>query len=176
MRRIASHHRDLQHCSALAWFGICADRDRFRLRSHETTGAPAPRTRYPQLPAKNVPDYLKNSIFERVYVADTNPMPVSGYALIANLPGTGDTRVANPVREWMIKEMEKRGFGSRQLGYGDMTPESILNDPGHRFAIARVDGFVPAGGARGTASTFRSPACRRITRAALQAATSTAPS
>src|SRR5688572_27206888 len=95
--------------------------------------------RFPSLPPKNVPGYLKGTITERVDVANTGPFPVSGYGLVANLWGTGDSKASNATREHMIRMMEKRGFGSRQLGYDQITPERVLSDP--RFAIVRVDGL-----------------------------------
>jgi hypothetical protein len=99
--------------------------------------------RYTSLPAKKLPAYLQGTILERVDLMYTEPMPVSGYGLIANLYGTGDTRAPNAVRDYMIREMQRRGFGSRQLGFEHLTPENVLRDPS--FAIVRVDGWVPAG-------------------------------
>jgi hypothetical protein len=151
MRRAASHHRAVHRCRCacailalllLFTIGGCNS-------PKKKAPPPAPASRYQALKAKVVPDYLKGSIFERVYVGDTNPRPVSSFGLVANLRGTGDTRTSNIVREWMIKQMEKHGFGSRQLGYGDVTPEGVLNDARKRFAIVRVDGFIPAGARRG---------------------------
>lgn len=108
---------------------------------------PPPGSRYPVLPPKEVPEYLKGSILQAVDVVAINPMPVSTYGLVADLNGTGDTRCSNIVREWMIKQMERRGFGSRMLGYGQVTPERVLSDPA--FAIVRVDGYIPPGARRG---------------------------
>lgn len=100
-------------------------------------------SRYPQLPPKQLPEFLKGTILERVDVEQVQPLAVSNYALVANLNGTGDSRCGNAVREYMIRIMTKRGFGSPQLGYGSVTPEKVLTDP--RFAIVRVDGLIPPG-------------------------------
>jgi hypothetical protein len=44
----------------------------------------------------------------------------------------------------MVKEMVKRGFGSKlREQYSEMRPEVMLRDP--RFAIVRVDAFIPPG-------------------------------
>src|SRR5688572_22682870 len=59
--------------------------------------------RFPSLPPKDVPDYLKGTIIERVDVFNTGPKPVSGYGLVANLWGTGDAKASNATREYMIR-------------------------------------------------------------------------
>ncbi len=115
--------------------------------SNKKKAPPPVASKYQQLPPKELPDFLKGTILERVDVANTGQFAVSGYGLVANLNGTGDTRCSNPVREYMLKLMTKRGFGSRQMGYGSQTPERVLDDP--RFAIIRVDGLIPPGARRG---------------------------
>jgi hypothetical protein len=106
---------------------------------------PPPQLR-PTLPKKEVADFLKGTIWEYVDLANAEPMRVSGFGLVVNLDGTGDTRAPNSVRDYMIKQMQKHGFGSSvQAGFERMGPEQVLNDPGHRVAIVRVDGFIPPG-------------------------------
>jgi hypothetical protein len=100
-------------------------------------------SRYQPLPPRQVPDYLKDTILERCELQNTLPFPVSGFGLVANLRGTGDSFAGTAVREYIRTEMIKRGFGSRQMGFENMQPEDILKDP--RFAIVRVDGFIPPG-------------------------------
>lgn len=104
-------------------------------------------SRYQTLPPKQLPDFLKGTIMERVDVANVGPYPVSGFGLVARLLGTGDTRAPNAVREYMINIMQKRGFGSRMLGYEGMTPDGVLSSPA--FAIVRVDALIPPGARRG---------------------------
>jgi len=99
--------------------------------------------RFPALTPKEVPEFLKGTITERVYIANTGPKPVSGYGLVANLWGTGDSKASNAVREYMIRTMEKRGFGSKVMNLEEITPERVLRDP--RFAIVRVEGLIPPG-------------------------------
>jgi flagellar basal body P-ring protein FlgI len=103
-------------------------------------------TAAPVIPGKEVAEELKGTIWEQVDVAGTEPLRVSGFGLVVNLSGTGDTRAPNPVREYMIKQMQKHGFGNLNLpGFGGMGPERVLNDPLNRTAIVRVDGFIPPG-------------------------------
>lgn len=109
---------------------------------------PKPVQRYEALPPKQVPAVFKDSILELVDLAGTDPFPVSSYALVANLRGTGDSYAPTNVREFIIKEMLKKGFGSKlHPELEPLTPERVLRDP--RFAIVRVDAFLPPGMRRG---------------------------
>jgi len=125
------------------------------LACNRTRKPSAPVTRYPTLPAKQVPEYLRGSIFERVDLVDTDPLVVSGYGLVVNLHDTGDNaQVPTAVREYMIREMVKRGFGSKlQPGFEHLTPEGVLRDP--RTAIVRVDAIVPPGARKGDSIDVR---------------------
>lgn len=102
--------------------------------------------RYPALPQKKVPPYMRDTIFEFTDLAAIEPFPVSGYGLVANLRGTGGSRAPTPVRTYMIKEMQRHGFGG--LVSGLATPEDVLNNKS--FAIVRVNGFIPPGARAGS--------------------------
>lgn len=110
---------------------------------------PAPVTRYQSLPPKDVPAFMRGTVFERSDVIDLDPLVVSGFGLVVNLDNTGDnTQVPTPVREYMIREMVKRGFGSKLMpGFERTMPEDVLRDP--RTAIVRVDALVMPGARRG---------------------------
>jgi hypothetical protein len=100
----------------------------------------------PIIPPKEVSEELRGTVWEHIDVAGTEPLRVSGFGLVVNLSGTGDTRAPNQVREYMIKQMQKHGFGNLNLpGFGNLGPDKVLNDPLNRTAIVRVDGFVPPG-------------------------------
>ncbi|HMO26999.1 MAG TPA: flagellar basal body P-ring protein FlgI, partial [Tepidisphaeraceae bacterium] len=104
--------------------------------------------RYTALPAREVPDYLRGTILQIADLAETQPKLISGFGLVVNLEGTGDSAAPNPVREYMLKQMTKHGFGSTNLpGYERLSPDRVLRDP--RTTIVRVDGFVPPGARRG---------------------------
>ncbi|MGN6504099.1 MAG: flagellar basal body P-ring protein FlgI [Tepidisphaeraceae bacterium] len=105
---------------------------------------------YADLGQKSVSDFLRGTIMEQVDLANAGPLRVSGYGLVVNLDGTGDTRAPNPVREYMTKQMQKHGFGSSvQKGFERIDPERVLNDKNHRTAIVRVDAFIPPGAHKG---------------------------
>src|SRR5689334_13029274 len=94
--------------------------------------------------AKKVPEFMRGTIFERVDLENTEPYPVSTYGLVVNLPNTGDSTAPTAVREYMIKEMAKRGLGSRVLPGGELyAPERVLHDK--RVAIVQVTGLLPPG-------------------------------
>src|SRR5690242_13880190 len=63
-----------------------------------------PVTRYTQLPAKKVPPYLKDTIYERTQMMRNEGFAVSGYGLVAGLDGTGESTAPTAVREYIIKE------------------------------------------------------------------------
>lgn len=106
-----------------------------------------PVSRYPQLPRKKVPVYLKDTILERTDLAGTDSFVVSGFGLVVNLRDTGDTTAPTAVRDFIVKEMTKRGMGMRASGLENMSPEQMLND--RRVAIVRVDAAIPPGARKG---------------------------
>lgn len=104
--------------------------------------------RYSAIPPREVPEYLRGTILQIADLAETQPKLMSGFGLVVNLEGTGDSAAPNPVREYMLKEMTKRGFGSSNLpGYERLSPDRVLRDP--RTTIVRVDGFIPPGARKG---------------------------
>src|SRR3982750_904968 len=102
----ARHRRPLWR--TLAVLGLAA------LAGCSERKAPKPVVRYATLPAKQVPGFLTNTIFERVDLVDAQPMPLSGYGVVARLKGTGDNKVLpTTVRNYIIKEMVRKGIGSK---------------------------------------------------------------
>lgn len=102
--------------------------------------------RYPTLPKKQVPAYLRDTILEYTDLSGVDPTPVSGYGLVANLNGTGGSRAPTAVRDYIIKEMSRHGFGSVVTGLA--APEDVLANKS--FAIVRIDGYIPPGARAGT--------------------------
>jgi hypothetical protein len=105
-------------------------------------------TRYERLEAKQMPVYLRGTVLEQADLYGTEPFHISGFGLVVNLRESGDSTAPMAVREYMIRQMVKHGFGSRLVpGYERRQPEEVLRDP--RVAIVRVDGFVPPGAREG---------------------------
>jgi len=104
-----------------------------------------PVSRYQPLPErKDVPAFLKDTIWERTELTNTETYLVSSFGLVANLDGTGNSDAPIAVREYIIKELQRHRFGDERMpGFEDITPEQVLRDP--RFAIVRVDGLLPPG-------------------------------
>jgi hypothetical protein len=117
-------------------------------KARTTTDVPKVEPRYQALTPKAVPDWLKGSIYEQCDVI-AEPLRISNYGLVVNLRGTGDAEnVPNAVRDYMLREMIKRGFGSAsQPGFENIAPEAVIRDP--RVSIVRVDGFIPPGAFKG---------------------------
>lgn len=106
-----------------------------------------PVSRYPQLPLRPVPEYLKGTILEQVDLANTEPFFVNGYGLVGRLNGTGDSTAPQAVRQYMLKEATRHGFGSPLIPeFRGQDPQEILNDP--HYAIVRVDASIPPGARR----------------------------
>ena len=49
-------------------------------------------------PRKNLPPYLKGSVYELVELANSEPLTISSYGLVGQLRGTGDTKAPPAVR------------------------------------------------------------------------------
>lgn len=99
-------------------------------------------------PLANLPDVFKNTVLEKAETQNLGPLRASNYSLVVNLDDTGDSTAPTPVRDYIIKEMAKRGFGSPNTpGMEALTPEKVLADK--RVAIVRVDGYIPVGARKG---------------------------
>jgi hypothetical protein len=106
---------------------------------------PAPtEPRYQSLPLPQVPNFMKETLFERVRFLDLQPMSVYGYSLVVNLHDTGDSRSPGFVRDYIVKQMLLRGFDSYVMGkYKNVSPDQMLRDK--RVAIVTVEGHIPVG-------------------------------
>lgn len=104
-----------------------------------------PPQKYTVIEPRPVPEWLKGSIMEQVDLTATEPFRVSNFGLVVLKKPTGDaSNIPASVREYMIREMTKRRFGSKnQPGFENLSPETVLRDP--RVAVVRVDCFIPPG-------------------------------
>lgn len=102
-------------------------------------------SKYAPLPKREVPPWLVGSIYEQVDLTTTESYRVNNFGLVVLKNPTGDAQnVPNLVREYMVREMLKRGFGSKNVpGYENATPDLVMRDP--HYAIVRVDAFIPPG-------------------------------
>ena len=127
--------------------------------------------RYAALPPKQVPAFLHDTIMERTDLIDTEPKLISGFGVVAHLHNTADnTLVPQTVRGYIIREMVKRGFGSKlQAGFEDMQPEEMLRSPCVSTVTFRL------GRARASDLISRFRRCRAPTQRAWRAACSIEP-
>lgn len=102
---------------------------------------------YKELPPKNVPAMFKDTILARCDLTNDDAFQVSGYGVVVNLNGTGDSKAPNAVRQYIIEEMFKHRVGSPSTEIKTPSPEAMLRDP--RVAIVEVDGFLPPGVRKG---------------------------
>ncbi len=108
-------------------------------RKKPSDGKPTVKMVYDTLPpAANLPDFMKGTLHELAVTIDTDAQIVSGYGLVAGLRNTGDSDVPMIIREYILRDMMKRGIPKA---------ESILNDK--RVAIVQVEGIMPPGIRRG---------------------------
>ena len=63
--------------------------------------------RYKTENMRDVPPYMKGSVYEITNLANVDPSQASGYGLVGRLRATGDTTAPTSVRQWMVKEMVK---------------------------------------------------------------------
>ncbi len=110
-----------------------------------TEEAPKTKPAYTTLDERQVPPYLVDSIYQYTDMSGTEPFPVSGYGLVANLRGTGGCRAPTAVRDYMVKELARpHGYD----GAAFQSPDKILDSKD--FAIVQVEGYLPPGARAGT--------------------------
>ena len=102
--------------------------------------------KYSALPPRDVPAYMTDTVMQYTDMTGTEPFPVSGYGLVANLHGTGGSKVPTPVRDAIAKDLMRNRFG--ELGSGRAGPDTILDD--RNFSIVQVDAAIPPGARCGT--------------------------
>jgi len=122
---------------------------------------PAPKEPlYPNLPLQQVPRFMRGTLYEQVRFTGLEELPVYGYGLVVNLDYTGDSRAPTAVRDYIVKQMILRGFGSSVMGtYQNLSPEEMLRDK--RVAIVVVEGRIPVGARMGQSFDVRVRAMER---------------
>ena len=107
-----------------------------------------PPSRYETRPPKEVPAFMKGTIYELADIEERQPYLVSGFGLVVGLDGTGNNnRTPLAVRQYMLDEMLRHGFGSDNRGLQHLRPETVLRSG--QAAIVEVYGFIPPGARAG---------------------------
>src|SRR4051812_36284137 len=91
---------------------------------------PAP-PRYSTLPPRVVPAFMKDTIWERIELMNTEPLNVNNFGVVVLEQPTGDAQNAPlAVKDYVIREMVKKGVGSKNGNTlaERMTPSEMLKD------------------------------------------------
>lgn len=114
----------------------------------ETPTKPKPPS-YAWIGKRDVPPFMAGTIYQVTNLQNDQPFLVSGWGLVVNLDGTGGSRqLSNNVKEFMVKEMARKGFGSKLTpGFENVQPEQVLLD--RNAAIVAVYGWLPPAARKG---------------------------
>ena len=96
-----------------------------------------------------VPNMLRGTVKQHVallgytkeYRDEYQPFIGAGYGLVVNLDGTGSQDIPPQVRAHMIADLAKRGVGESSRGWGNLTPEALLDSMD--TAVVIVEGIIP---------------------------------
>lgn len=102
----------------------------------------------PPPPAIHGPEYLHGTIGSFTQPRGFMPIPVGGYGVVVNLPGTGSADVPSFLRNQIENRMRRYGFGNPARGGGGLNPRDVLASP--QTAIVEVRGLIPPAAVRGS--------------------------
>jgi flagellar basal body P-ring protein FlgI len=103
---------------------------------------PAPE-RIQRVSRADIPRIMRGTVGSEVVIDGFTPVLVRGYGLVVGLDGTGCTTLPPDLREYMTREMERRGVGSTRSGMGDLSPDRML--AAADTAVVIVEGLIPPG-------------------------------
>lgn len=96
----------------------------------------------------DVDPIMRGTVASETLVTGFSPTVVRGYGLVVGLKGTGSRLMPAEVRAQMLQEMARRGVGNAAMGFGDTTPEKMLNSDD--VAVVIVEGVIPPGAPKDT--------------------------
>jgi hypothetical protein len=96
-----------------------------------------------------VPNMLRGTVkhhvalmgYDSTYSDTFEPSVASGYGLVVGLNGTGSSEMPPQVRAHMIADLSRRGVGQSTKGFGDLSPEALLNSDDTSVVI--VQAIIP---------------------------------
>ena len=94
------------------------------------------------------PAFLHGTIESYGRIDGYVPRLVTGYGLVVGLEGTGSTKTPVAVRDWLLKEMAKRGIGTADSGTEHISRKEWLASK--NTAAVKIYGEIPPGAIRGT--------------------------
>ncbi len=100
------------------------------------------------LPVFTGPEVFHGTVGSLAKVRGYEPIVVSGYGLVVNLPGTGSAEVPAYLRQKLLNDMRKNEVGSVRAGTENLRPSELLNSL--NTSVVAVRGIIPRGATRGT--------------------------
>ena len=96
-----------------------------------------------------MPNMLRGTIKQHValmgyaesYSDQYQPVVAAGYGLVVGLNGTGSSEFPPQIRSHMIADFARRGFGESTRGWGEFSPEELLNSK--ETAVVIVEAVIP---------------------------------
>lgn len=101
------------------------------------------------LPPRDVPPFMRGTLYEITNLENDSPFLVSGWGLVVNLNGTGGSdQISNNLKAFMKKQLEAKGFGRKTSPQLEkITPDMVLADK--NVAVVGVYGLIPPGARKG---------------------------
>jgi len=100
------------------------------------------------VPTYQGPAFLRGTIGSLASIDGYQPVLVSGFGLVVGLNHTGSGDCPAALREYMLREIAKGGFGRRDAGFRELGPERVLASD--QTAVVVIEGVIPAGSPKGT--------------------------
>jgi hypothetical protein len=91
---------------------------------------------------------LRGTIGEYAVLADSAPIPVEGYGVVAYLPKTGSGDADPRIRDMLVNQLVVEGVGLYSTGTERISPEKILSS--NEISVVEVRGMIPPLARKGT--------------------------
>ncbi len=96
-----------------------------------------------------IPNMLRGTIKQHVglmgyaesYSDKYQPVVAAGYGLVVGLSGTGSSEFPPQIRSHMIADLARRGIGESTRGWGNLSPDELLNST--ETAVVIVEAVIP---------------------------------
>ena len=87
--------------------------------------------------------YLHGTVGSMATLRGDQPTLVAGYGVVGALSNTGSSDVPPQLKQMLLSELKRQGFGSAKLGIAELTPETVLAS--ETTAVVLLQGLIPPG-------------------------------